>query len=211
MNLLVPGVKYILVTGRSTRYDCKTGPKYSFSNYKLITVDSSGKMHLIHNLFFPQEFCGAVIIPKDRITPDKYLKRLDYKHNHIIICADDSNNIGKNKILVRDNGNIITIYIICGTDEKCVCYCATNTDILVQYGATVNIIITNLDGANRQSQGFCIAGYNISFIIVPGETVSFTFIADKKGVYRFYNHLSSHIFQKETNNYFIIYEKKETK
>ena len=58
--------------------------------------------------------------------------------------------------------------------------------INVKHDDEVTIIQTNLDKVEDLTHGFCLSNYNINFGVSPGETVSVTFRANKKGVYWYY-------------------------
>lgn len=58
--------------------------------------------------------------------------------------------------------------------------------IRVKQGDEVTLYITNLERTKDATHGFAIPRYNIAASIEPGETVTISFKADKKGVYPFY-------------------------
>jgi nitrous-oxide reductase len=58
--------------------------------------------------------------------------------------------------------------------------------IEVDEGDEVSIHLTNLERAEDQTHGFTISKYNINGSLEPGKTTSFTFVADKAGVFPYY-------------------------
>jgi len=58
--------------------------------------------------------------------------------------------------------------------------------IEVEEGDQVSIHLTNLERAEDQTHGFTIAKYNVNGSLEPGKTSSFTFVADKPGVFPYY-------------------------
>jgi nitrous-oxide reductase len=58
--------------------------------------------------------------------------------------------------------------------------------IEVEEGETVSLHFTNLERAEDEVHGFAIYGQSVNLSIEPGKTVSYTFTADKAGVYPYY-------------------------
>ena len=58
--------------------------------------------------------------------------------------------------------------------------------IEVDEGDEVSIHLTNLERAEDQTHGFTIGKYNVNGSLEPGKTSSFTFVADKPGVFPYY-------------------------
>jgi nitrous-oxide reductase len=58
--------------------------------------------------------------------------------------------------------------------------------IEVEEGDTVSIHLTNLERAEDETHGFAMYNHNVNLSIEPGKTVSYTFKADKAGVYPYY-------------------------
>jgi nitrous-oxide reductase len=58
--------------------------------------------------------------------------------------------------------------------------------IEVDEGDQVSIHLTNLERAEDQTHGFTVGKYNVNGSLEPGKTASFTFVADKPGVFPYY-------------------------
>jgi len=58
--------------------------------------------------------------------------------------------------------------------------------IEVDEGDEVSIHLTNLERAEDQTHGFTISKYNVNGSLEPGKTSSFSFVADKPGVFPYY-------------------------
>ena len=58
--------------------------------------------------------------------------------------------------------------------------------IEVDEGDQVSIHLTNLERAEDQTHGFTVSKYNVNGSLEPGRTSSFTFVADKPGVFPYY-------------------------
>ncbi len=58
--------------------------------------------------------------------------------------------------------------------------------IEVEEGDTVSLHFTNLERAEDEVHGFAIYGQSVNLSIEPGKTASYTFKADKAGVYPYY-------------------------
>ena len=58
--------------------------------------------------------------------------------------------------------------------------------IEVDEGDEVSIHLTNLERAEDQTHGFTVGKYNVNGSLEPGRTSSFTFVADKPGVFPYY-------------------------
>jgi nitrous-oxide reductase len=58
--------------------------------------------------------------------------------------------------------------------------------IEVDEGDEVSVHLTNLERAEDQTHGFTVSKYNVNGSLEPGKTSSFTFVADKPGVFPYY-------------------------
>lgn len=58
--------------------------------------------------------------------------------------------------------------------------------IEVEEGDKVSIHLTNLERAEDEVHGFALYGQSVNLSIEPGKTASYTFTADKAGVYPYY-------------------------
>jgi nitrous-oxide reductase len=58
--------------------------------------------------------------------------------------------------------------------------------VALQKGDNVTWHITNIESSPDATHGFDLGGQNLSLSIEPGETVSFSFVADQSGTYAYY-------------------------
>ena len=58
--------------------------------------------------------------------------------------------------------------------------------VTLQQGDNVTWHITNVESSPDATHGFDLGGQNLSLSIEPGETVSFSFVADQSGTYAYY-------------------------
>lgn len=78
------------------------------------------------------------------------------------------------------NGNQVTVYMTAVRSHF------TPEQVKVKKGDTVTFHITNVDKAQDATHGFGLPGYNIGLSIEPGETTTFTFVADREGTFAWY-------------------------
>ncbi|HIH2762321.1 MAG TPA: hypothetical protein ACYCC8_01395 [Candidatus Azoamicus sp.] len=55
------------------------------------------------------------------------------------------------------------------------------------------------------THGFCLSEYNINFGVSPGETVSVTFKANRKGMFWYYCTWFCHALHLEMRGSFLVY------
>lgn len=153
------------------------GP-YFPDNDQLISI-SGKKMELLHDSPVCPEPHDAVIVDRSLIKPKQIWDMNDSKFSfEKSIVQKLGIELGANKVIRRGN----KVYAVMSS-------VAPNfglTSIRVNLGDEVTIIQTNLDNIEDLTHGFCLSLYNINFGVSPMETVSVTFIADKKGVFWYY-------------------------
>lgn len=172
-----------------------TGP-YFPDNDQLIGLQN-GKMTLLHD--------GPVVPePHDCVICDRKLiktlslwnindRKFIYEKKLVNSLGLD---FGANKIIRKEN----KVYIVMSS-------IAPNygiKEIKVNLNDEVTIIQTNLDKIKDLTHGFCLSEHNINFGVSPGETVSVTFKANRKGLFWYYCTWFCHALHLEMRGRFIV-------
>ena len=145
-------------------------------NHQLIDI-SGEKMQLLYDMPIPLgEPHYAVSIQASKLKPKVRYKlgwdsRSDAK-------SPFRTRPGREKIVKKDGvthvyGTLIRSHI-------------TPEIIEVEEGDTVALHFTNVERAEDETHGFAINNFNVNLSVEPGKTVSYTFKADKPGVYPYY-------------------------
>jgi len=145
-------------------------------NHQLIDI-SGDKMQLLYDMPIPLgEPHYAVAIQASKLKP-----RVRYKVGWN--SRTDKRSLfrtrpGREKIVKKDGvthvyGTLIRSHI-------------TPEIIEVEEGDTVALHFTNVERAEDETHGFAINNFNVNLSVEPGKTASFTFKADKPGVYPYY-------------------------
>lgn len=74
----------------------------------------------------------------------------------------------------------------------------------VQQGDTVTVSLTNIEQAHDQTHGFTIGTYNVHGSLEPGKTATFTFEADRSGVFPMYCTEFCSALHLEMQGYFLV-------
>ena len=80
----------------------------------------------------------------------------------------------------------------------------TPTEIEVNEGDTVTVALTNIEQTTDELHGFGLLDYNVNIVVDPGETKTFTFKADKKGIYPYYCTNFCSALHQEMQGYLIV-------
>jgi len=75
----------------------------------------------------------------------------------------------------------------------------------VNLGNEVTLIQTNLDKVEDLTHGFCLSEHNINFGVCPGETVSVTFKANRRGMFWYYCTWFCHALHLEMRGRFLVH------
>jgi len=165
-------------------------------NDQLIGI-SDGKMTLLHDGPVAPEPHDAIICNRKLIRPLRVWSLEDRKFAYERkLVKDLGTEFGSNKVIREDNKVFIIMSSI-----------APNFGIKavsVKYNDEVTVIQTNLDKVEDLTHGFCLSDYNINFGVSPGETVSVTFKANKKGVYWYYCPWFCHALHLEMRGRFLV-------
>lgn len=158
------------------RFLC-VGPSFP-DNDQLISL-ADGKMTIVHDGPVSPEPHDAVIVDRKLIKPVKLWNINDRKFAYERKLVEELDlDFGANKIVRKGN----KVYVVMSS-------IAPNfglKEINVKLGDEITIIQTNLDKIEDLTHGFCLSEYNINYGLSPGETVSVTFDADRKGVFWYY-------------------------
>lgn len=146
-------------------------------NHQLIDI-SGDKMKLLYDMPVPLgEPHYVVAIKADKLKPAVRYKsgwnsREDKKSEY-------RTRAGREKV-VRGEDGVLHVY---GTVIRSH---ITPEIIEAEEGDTVSIHLTNLERAEDETHGFALYNQNVNLSIEPGKTVSYTFKADKPGVFPYY-------------------------
>jgi nitrous-oxide reductase len=147
-------------------------------NDQLINI-SEGRMQLLHDGPVVAEPHDAVICNRRLIKAVKLWnindRKFSYERSLVKSLGLD---FGANKIIRKNNKVFVVMSSI-----------APNFGIKlinVNLGDEVTIVQTNLDKVEDLTHGFCLSEHNINFGVSPGETVSVTFKANRRGLFWYY-------------------------
>ncbi len=145
-------------------------------------IDISGeKMRLVHDGATFSEPHDCVVVAKHLIHPIKIHDRKDDRFGMYARWAkEDGVDLMKANKVVRKGRKKIRVYM------TSVAPAFNLRDFTVKSGTEVQIILTNLDGVEDLSHGFCVTQHDVNFIVNPKDTNSMTFTAGKPGVYWYY-------------------------
>ena len=170
--------KYVVSLNKFSKDRFLPVGQYFPDNDQLINI-SGKKMELLHDSPVSPEPHDAVIVDVSLIKTKQIWDKNDHKFSfEKSIVQKLGVEFGENKVIRRGN----KVYAVMSS-------IAPNfglTSIHVNLGDEVTIIQTNLDNIEDLTHGFCLSLYNINYGVSPMETVSVTFIADKKGVFWYY-------------------------
>jgi nitrous-oxide reductase len=144
-------------------------------------IDISGeKMRLVHDGPTFSEPHDCVVVSKDIIHPKKIQDRTDERFRTYEKWAkeDGVDLLTANKVVRK--GKSVRVYM------TSVAPAFGMKDFTVKSGDQVQIILTNLDGVEDLSHGFCVPQHDVNFIVNAKDTNSMTFTAGAPGVYWFY-------------------------
>lgn len=153
------------------------GPSFP-DNDQLIGI-WEGKMKLLHDGPVAPEPHDCVIVNRRLIKATKIWNINDRKFAYERKLVKDLGlDFGANKILREGNKVFVVMSSIAPN------YGIKKID--VNLGDELTIIQTNLDKVEDLTHGFCLSEHNINFGVSPGETVSITFKANRRGLFWYY-------------------------
>ncbi len=151
---------------------------------------SEEKMKLLYDAFTEPEPHYAQMIKADKLHPIEVYPK---EENHHPLAVWDVKDAG----VTRQGDKVIA---------KVVAVRSTlwPTSINVQKGDTVTVAITNIEQTTDELHGFGLLDYNINVVVDPGETKTFTFKADKEGVFPYYCTNFCSALHQEMQGYLIV-------
>ncbi len=154
-------------------------------------VDISGeKMKLLYDAFTEPEPHYAQMIKADKLHPIEVYPKEENKHPLAIWDVKDAG--------VTRQGDKVTVKAI--TVRSTI----TPTAFTVKKGDTVTVAVTNIEQTTDELHGFGLLDYNINIVVDPGETKTFTFKADKAGVFPYYCTNFCSALHQEMQGYLIV-------
>ncbi|HEX4954695.1 MAG TPA: Sec-dependent nitrous-oxide reductase [Thermoanaerobaculia bacterium] len=151
---------------------------------------SEEKMKLLYDAFTEPEPHYAQIIKADKIKPIEVYPKEENKHPLAVWDVKDAG-------VTRQGDKVIA---------KVVAVRSTlwPTVINVNKGDTVVVAITNIEQTTDELHGFGLLDYNINVVVDPGETKTFTFKADRQGVFPYYCTNFCSALHQEMQGYLIV-------
>ena len=171
------------------------GPFYP-DNDQLIGI-SDGRMQLLHDGSVVPEPHDCIMCDRRLIDPIRIWNIHDRKFAYERKLVKDLGlDLGANKI-IKDGNKVFVIMSSVAPNYGI-------KEIQVNVGNEITIVQTNLDKADDLTHGFCLSEHNINFGISPGETVSVTFKANRKGLFWYYCTWFCHALHLEMRGRFIV-------
>ena len=172
------------------------GP-YFPDNDQLIGI-SDGRMKLLHDGPVAPEPHDCVISNRRLIKAVKLWNINDRKFAYERKLVKDLGlEFGANKI-VRDGNKVFVVMSSIAPNYGL-------KIINVNVGNEVTIVQTNLDKVEDLTHGFCLSEHNINFGVCPGETVSVTFKANRRGMFWYYCTWFCHALHLEMRGRFLVH------
>jgi len=154
------------------------GPLHA-ENDQLIDI-SGEKMRLVHDGPAYPEPHDCVVVRRDLIHPEKITPRTGprYAFYDAMAKEDGVNPLMENKVVRK--GKKVRVYMTSAAPAFAL------TEIRVKTGDEVQMVLTNLDGVEDLSHGFCVSLHDVNMLVNPRGTNSITFTAGPPGVYWYY-------------------------
>jgi len=172
------------------------GPSFP-DNDQLIGI-WEGKMKLLHDGPVAPEPHDCVIVNRRLIKATQIWnindRKFAYERKLVKSLGLD---FGANKI-VRDGNKVFVVMSSIAPN-----YGLKKID--VNFGDEVTLVQTNLDKVEDLTHGFCLSEYNINFGVSPGETVSISFKANRKGLFWYYCTWFCHALHLEMRGRFLVH------
>lgn len=151
---------------------------------------SEEKMKILYDAFTEPEPHYAQIIKADKLHPIEVYPK---EENHHPLAVWDVKDAG-----VTRQGNKVIARVVAVRSSF------TPTAIEVKEGDLVTVAVTNIEQTTDELHGFGLLDYNINIVVDPGETKTFTFKADRKGVYPYYCTNFCSALHQEMQGYLIV-------
>jgi nitrous-oxide reductase len=151
---------------------------------------SEEKMKLLYDAFTEPEPHYAQIVKADKIKPIEVYPKEENKHP---LAVWDKKDAG-----VTRQGDKVTAKVVAVRSTL------WPTAITVNQGDTVTVAITNIEQTTDELHGFGLLDYNVNVVVDPGETKTFTFKADKAGVFPYYCTNFCSALHQEMQGYLVV-------
>lgn len=151
---------------------------------------SEEKMKLLYDAFTEPEPHYAQMIKADKLKPIEVYPKEENKHPLAVWDIKDTG-------VTRQGDKVIVKAITVRST-------ITPTAITVNQGDMVTVAVTNIEQTTDELHGFGLLDYNINIVVDPGETKTFTFKADKAGVYPYYCTNFCSALHQEMQGYLIV-------
>lgn len=172
------------------------GPSFPDNDQLIGMVE--GKMKILHDGPVSPEPHDCIILHRHLIKATKIWNINDKKFAYERKLVKDLGlEFGANKIVKNENKVFVIMSSIAPN------YGIKKID--VNLGDDITIIQTNLDKVEDLTHGFCLSEYNINFGVSPGETVSVTFKANRKGLFWYYCTWFCHALHLEMRGRFLVH------
>lgn len=145
-------------------------------------VDISGeKMRLVHDGPGYPEPHDAVIVPRHLIHPKKIQPRTAARFAMYEQWAkEDGVNLMTDNKVIRKGKSKVRVFMTSMAPKFGM------SEFRIKKGDTVQVVLTNQDRVEDLSHGFCVSLHDVNFLMNSQDTQSFTFVADRPGVYWYY-------------------------
>jgi len=95
-------------------------------------------------------------------------------------AKEDGVNLMKDNKVIRKGENQVRVYMTSQAPKFGM------NEFKVKAGDEVQVIVTNQDNVEDLSHGFCMSNHDVNFLVNAQDTQSYTFVADKPGLYWYY-------------------------
>jgi nitrous-oxide reductase len=166
-------------------------------NFQLIDITQGGsKMQLLYDMpIGVGEPHYAQIIKADKLKPWDVYPDIGWDPHK---QAKNPNAPMPGKERVERRGNTVEIWMTAVRSHY------TPERIEVKQGDKVIWHINNIERAKDTTHGFALPGYNINLSLEPGETTTFSFVADQDGVFSYYCTEFCSALHLEMTGYFLV-------
>ncbi|MES4787743.1 MAG: cytochrome C, partial [Nitrospiraceae bacterium] len=166
-------------------------------NFQLIDVSQPGdKMQLLYDMPIGMgEPHYAQIIRADRLKAWEVYPEVGWNPG---TQSKDPNAVEPGKERVERHGNEVHVYMTAIRSHF------KPEKVQVKKGDKVIWHITNIERARDATHGFALPGYNIQLSLEPGETQTFSFVADRSGTFTYYCTEFCSALHLEMTGYFLV-------